>query len=583
MLSSSKTNVNREHRGTTVDQRSRLFVLSLPIIALLVVGLIFFHYIPDDTYIGLRYAKHLLEGKGLVFNDGVKLEGYTNFLWLMIIAVAGRLGLPLVMSARVLGFLLSIATLYLAGYAAWTIYPRERGTWNHALATALPPLILAASAPFLTWSLSGTEIPLFTFLLLAGFILLRDGKRAEAVFGALGLLGLVRPEGIIFYALAAGALLLRCNNKRTVLLRGIGIFALLYGPYLAWKLYYFGSVLPNTFYAKTGPLEIMIQNGFQYISGFALRYGYLLVVGLFFNRVALKNRERVLIPTSFVAVHWIALFLLGGDWMPHYRLLVPTMPIMLLVVSSGLGEIETVTAGAAERDSTAGTAERAPTIGTPELKSTAGAAERGPTAGTVEREPITVTTKGVPTVNTTEREAIYESEKWRNPVPVVVLLLVFIAMVPGGVGYRTFLAERFSVQAFARLGRYFQRTLPPGTSIGCGSTGAIGYYSDMHIIDILGLTEAHIAREGEIVAKQPGHMKTDGRYVLDQKPDLLLLGNVQIHRGIRSRVEMRHKIQEQSIVIQPRFLTDYEFVNIPLTDGFYLSCYKRKDYFLPLE
>ncbi len=539
-----------------MDQRSRLLVLSLPVIALLVVGLIFFHYIPDDTFIGLRYARHLLAGKGLVFNEGVRLEGYTNFLWLMIIAVAGRLGLPLVMSARVLGFLFTMATLYLAGYAAWKIYPHERETWNHALAAALPPLVLAASAPFLTWSLSGTEIPLFTFLLLAGFVLLRDGKRAEAVFGVLGLLGLVRPEGIIFYALAGVVLLLRRGNRRMVLLRGTGILLLLYGPYLAWKIHYFGAVLPNTFYAKTGPFDIMIQNGSQYIAGFALRYGYLLVIGLFLNSVALKNRELVLIPTAFVAVHWIALLFLGGDWMPHYRLLVPTMPIMLLVVSSGLGEMEPAPAGAAGPLSSARTA------------------GRGPTAGAAGRDPTAATTEGAPTG---------DSEKWRNPGPVAVLLLVFLAMVPGGIGYGTFLAERVSVQAFARLGRYFQRTLPPGTSIGCGSTGAIGYYSDMRIVDILGLTEAHIARDGEIVARQPGHMKTDGGYVLDQEPDLLLLGNVQIHRGTRSRSEMRHKVQEQSIVIQPRFLTDYEFVNVPLTDGFYLSCYKRKNYFLPLE
>jgi hypothetical protein len=119
--------------------------------------------------------------------------------------------------------------------------------------------------------------------------------------------------------------------------------------------------------------------------------------------------------------------------------------------------------------------------------------------------------------------------------------------------------------------------------IGCGSTGAIGYYSGMRIVDILGLTEAHIARNGVIVARQPGHMKTDGRYVLEQEPDLLLLGNVQIHRGKRSRAEMTHKIQEQAIVVLPRFLMEYEFVQLPLSEGFYLSCYKRKDFFLPLE
>ena len=242
-----------------MEPRSRIAVLTIAVITLLVVGLIFFHYIPDDTYVGLRYAKHLLEGKGLVFNEGVRVEGYTNFLWLMIVSLAGLLGAPLVVSARVLGLFFSLATLVLAAYAAWIRYPRERSAWNHALAAFLPPLILAASAPFLVWSLSGTEIPLFTFLLLAGFVLLRDGKRIEGIFTVFGLLGLVRPEGLLFYALAWIMLLLRGGGKRRVLAAGFGVLALMYIPYIAWKIYYFGSVLPNTFYATTGPLSARIR------------------------------------------------------------------------------------------------------------------------------------------------------------------------------------------------------------------------------------------------------------------------------------------------------------------------------------
>ena len=519
-----------------MQSRIIIALLSAAAAALLVAGLLFFHYIPDDTYIGLRYVKNLLEGKGLVFNDGVRLEGYTNFLWLMIVALAGKFGAPLVGSARLLGFLFMLATLFLAGYAAWTQYPGERSTGNHALAALLPPLVLAASAPILAWSLSGTEIPLFTFLLLAGFVLLRDGAGTGGVLAVFGLLGLVRPEGLLFYALAWLILLMRPNGRRRVILAGLGVLALLYAPYIVWKLYYFGAILPNTFHAKTGPIGIMIGNGSRYLWGFMLRYGYLLVIGLFLNGRVLTDRRHVLLPSAFVAVHWIAVLLLGGDWMPHYRLLVPTMPIMLLVISSGLGEI-----GTAARE---------------------------------ERETGD---------EDTGRDEPEREERWRNPVPVVVVLLVFLALVPGGIGYRDFLAERVAVNAFAHLGRYLQRILPPDTSIGCGSTGAIGYYSGMRIVDILGLTEAHIAREGEIVATQPGHMRTDGAYVLDQEPDLLLLGNIQIHRGTRDRSEMRFKVQEQSIAVQPRFITEYEFVNIPLTDGFFLSCFMRKGFFLPIE
>jgi hypothetical protein len=175
------------------------------------------------------------------------------------------------------------------------------------------------------------------------------------------------------------------------------------------------------------------------------------------------------------------------------------------------------------------------------------------------------------------------SRRGSNPVPVAVILFVFLAMIPGVVRYDDFVAERTAVRAFAGLGRRLYHILPPDTRIGCGSTGAIGYYTDMPIIDILGLTEAHIARRGNIVASQPGHMKTDGAYVLSRRPDLLLLGNIQIHRGARGREAMRHKVQESEIVMQAGFVRDYEFVNIPLDGEFYLSCYKRKGYFLPLE
>ena len=165
-----------------------------------------------------------------------------------------------------------------------------------------------------------------------------------------------------------------------------------------------------------------------------------------------------------------------------------------------------------------------------------------------------------------------------NPLPLVSLLLVLFMIFPGALLYERFEQERLVVRSFARLGMILHETLPPRTSIGLGSTGAIGYYTDMEIVDILGLTERHIAREGRIVSRQPGHMKTDGAYVLSKEPDLLLLGNVQIHRGKRGGEEMILKVQEREIAAQPSFARDYEFVNIPLGRDFFLSCYKRRDY-----
>jgi arabinofuranosyltransferase len=488
------------------------------------MGIYLFHYLPDDTFITLRYARNVVRGYGFVFNHGVRLEGYTNFLWLIMVALAGELGAPLIASARYVGLLFSVAVLFLS-FAAARMHSAgtSSAAWNDALASMLPPMLLASSAPFLVWSLSGTEMPLYTFLLLAGFVSIASNAKPAATFAIFGILGLVRPEGLTFYALAGFVILIRSRRRGTVLGAGLGVLIALYAPYLIWKYRYFGSIVPNTFYAKTGPFALMIKNGSGYFLKFFFSYGYLFVIGLLLNRKRLKKFEFVMLPAAFIIVHWISVILLGGDWMPHARFFLPTMPLIMLMLSSGVRglRIETEASGSGRR------------------------------AG--------------------------------NPVAVIAVLLVFLAMIPGFVRYDDFAAERTAVGAFSALGRHLHRILPPGTRIACGSTGAIGYYTDMPVIDILGLTEAHIARNGHIVASQPGHMKTDGEYVLQQQPDLLLLGNIQIHRGRRGIDEMRHKVQESEIIMQPGFVRDYEFVNIPLTGDFYLSCYKRKGYFLPLR
>jgi len=257
----------------------------------------------------------------------------------------------------------------------------------------------------------------------------------------------------------------------------------------------------------------MLSNGTRYVSGFALSYGYLFVAGVLLLRAAGRARDSCALPLLFTAAAGIEVLLLGGDWMPHYRMLLPILPFIMLTVSRGVMTI---------------------------------AAREARTA-------------------------------------ILALALVLLAAAPGAVGYEAFTTERLTVDAFVLLGRRLREILPPETTIGCGSTGAIGYYTDMPIVDILGLTERFIARHGIVVGTQPGHLKTDGEYVVEKRPDLLLLGNVQIHRGTRGRDRMRLKIQEEEIARQPGFESNYDFVSIPLGRGFYLSCFKLKTYFLPLE
>ena len=53
-----------------------------------------FDFLVDDAFISFRYARNLALGHGLVFNVGESppVEGYTNFLWVLMLAAVETLG-----------------------------------------------------------------------------------------------------------------------------------------------------------------------------------------------------------------------------------------------------------------------------------------------------------------------------------------------------------------------------------------------------------------------------------------------------------------------------------------------------------
>ena len=70
-----------------------------------------FDFVTDDAFISFVYAKNLVEHGALVFNLGERVEGYTNFLWTVILAGAIKLGLDPVLCAKLLGAASAFAAL----------------------------------------------------------------------------------------------------------------------------------------------------------------------------------------------------------------------------------------------------------------------------------------------------------------------------------------------------------------------------------------------------------------------------------------------------------------------------------------
>lgn len=214
----------------------------------------------DDTFITLRYAKHLATGQGLVWNLGEPpVEGYSNFTFVLLGAVAYALGLDPVLSLKIVGVLALVLNALL-------IYTLAR-FWV-GLVPALCPVALYLSlfGP-VWWSVSGLETLTYVALVLAavaaafrglGFRPAPAGRSAGTSTtwlvvsgGLVCLAAMTHPEGpLIGLAIAAGI----STDRRQ--LRPLGIFVaaagIPYAGYFAWRALHFQRLLPNPVYCKGG-------------------------------------------------------------------------------------------------------------------------------------------------------------------------------------------------------------------------------------------------------------------------------------------------------------------------------------------
>ncbi|MGE0480010.1 MAG: hypothetical protein AB7Q17_06005 [Phycisphaerae bacterium] len=234
-------------------------------------------WVCQDAFITLRYVENLHEGRGLVFNAGERVQGFTHPLWTLLLALCPTE--YLYYGAIVAGLICTAGTLALL----CALLVRTRAPWI-GIVTLFA--VLACSRSFVEWSTSGLENSLTHLLLLATalaalpprardklprnpHVRIREPRAADErvgtssdaagaprVSGALALafglvlfnridqLPLVAP--LIVYALWRDW---RAGRLRAAALRLAGGLA----PLVLWLLFaafYYGFPLPNTSYAK---------------------------------------------------------------------------------------------------------------------------------------------------------------------------------------------------------------------------------------------------------------------------------------------------------------------------------------------
>jgi len=306
--------------------------LLLAVTVLIVYSAAIYPWILDDSYISFRYAENLVAGKGLVFNEGERVEGYTNFLWVIVLAIGKLSGIDLVIFSRILGIMFSLGCLILILNSHRFIKEIDHNV------SAIAVLILGTNGVFLPWGVSGMEVTLFTFLILLTvlyYVSLRenDDARKFLTLGALcGLIMLVRPEGLLLSAAIVAYHLYYRETKRPVIFL-LGMILLIYLPYLIWRYSYYGYPFPNTFYAKVGLSINQVLRGLKYIVKFAIPSLMILLPLIDPSAVSgwLRKYRRLVILPLICSIYTIYNILVGGDSMPALRFFAPIMPIICLL------------------------------------------------------------------------------------------------------------------------------------------------------------------------------------------------------------------------------------------------------------
>ena len=301
----------------------------------------FFH---DDGFISLRYVVHLVKFGQLTWNLGERVEGYTNFLQILATALLVKLGLGPIAAVR------SINAVAFGGLLLSTVGAARRLAPNDSLAVAVGAFLLVSSAPVVLWTLGGLEaVMLAAFVAAAIWVVLpvfeADDRPARRCFAAgllVGLAYLTRPDAVIVGG--AIGLSLLCfgpqawwHRVRLGGLMGATVGAIVV-PHVVWRSFYYGDLLPNTFYAKVAlPLLQRLIIGAHYAAEGAL-WLPAIPIGIaamaWTIRAQRVGRAMYLLATVILSYGLYVLWA-GGDHMPGARLLVPlAAPASLLVAAS---------------------------------------------------------------------------------------------------------------------------------------------------------------------------------------------------------------------------------------------------------
>ena len=500
-------------------------VACLPWLALLAWLASVAWFLCDDAFISFRYARNLLEGHGLVFNPGERVEGYTNLLWVLELATLwGAFGLKPEAAAPWLSVACTAGTL--AALLWWVGRSPSVPAGSRGLVAWMALGLLCSSATFAVWtSGGGLETRQFTLFVVVAVVCLavyrnrRCGLAAASL--ALAAAALTRPEGLLLAACCCAWFVAeravdsgRWRPAARELAWLITPFVVLVAAHFLFRNAYYGEWLPNTYYAKH--VRPWYESGFRYLWAAAAETGLYLMLPLAGLALGAGWRARrnleCSLPLLCVTLHMVYLFRIGGDHF-EYRPLDFYWPLLALPGAVGIVELGSAIAERLRGHRPAGRlwpASCAVALFVPVLFYSSAL------QGVLLFESAALRTRIVEW----HVEVNRENARWLMAVPGMPMLVAVSndlrqQMVQQSVALRFAEHREFARQRLQRWQAYehMERGAIPGDALTAAGTIGIPFYylADLRVVDTLGLTDATVARNPVTKLNHQRNMAHDRR------------------------------------------------------------------------
>ena len=493
----------------------------ITLLCILIVPYLFitYNHIGEDCFISFRYVDNFIEGKGLVFNEGERVEGYSNFLWVMFLSLFRGFGFSPVIVSKVLGIVTMVLLLWVGAY--YSLKKKQRKIDWIYLAT---PLMIFFNPMLHYHACRGLETIFYTFLFLwAGFSFKRRHYGNSSV--AFAALALTRPEGFIYFWLLLPMLFLDIKYSRTekfpystplIRIRFFIPYLAIVIPFLIWRLVYYGSFFPNTVYAKTTFFNFWHNPSLHMLLQFCISWSYIPLFALLaiftYHSEEWELQRSLLIPMILGGGILFYTLFIGKVQASPFRHYVPLIPILIILFQEFL---------------------------------------RAMKKRVEENLPLIIglfiifqgmnfyTSNNLDSPNTRLHSRTFEFiGSWNFPARVA-----------------WFLDPPILINAEA--GRWCSENLPQDALVAADQIGQFAYYADRPILDLLGLADKEIAEKGYslelVLERKPGYIVVLSK-LHERRPYLWHIAESFEKEAFRKAYRLRWIIQPKNSINKTQFL-----------------------------